>query len=170
MGVYRDTTTNRPYVEFSIDHIRYKKRLPSETTDDQAQLFEQRWRTSINDDRIKRGLNVFMDMPTNRQTGNNLRQSKRSDRGILYVIQSGENYKIGITDNFEKRLRDLQSSNPHTIQARLIMRVSNAGRLERALHHLFRARRIRGEWFKLDAPDLELLQCIAGAKVVLNRC
>lgn len=76
--------------------------------------------------------------------------------GLVYFIQAGDDgpIKIGWTasSNVEKRLRGLQTGNPH----RLYLRATVSGTLysEQMLQRLLGNSRLEGEWFKADAPGL----------------
>lgn len=170
MGAYIDSRTCRAYIEFRMHGVTYKKRFAAGITLEQAEHFERQWRASITDERIKKGLDVCYDTPTSSQTGNNLVVSKRSTKRILYIVRTGDNYKIGVTDNFERRFRALTGGTPHGLETILVLRSPDADALEKALHTLFRARNVRGEWFKLNEKDLRVVTALAGVKVVLNRC
>lgn len=77
----------------------------------------------------------------------------------VYLMQDTTNcyYKIGISNNPEYRERTLQSEKP-TIELIIakefpIRRIAEA--FEAALHKTYEAKRLRGEWFRLDAKDVE---------------
>lgn len=76
----------------------------------------------------------------------------------VYVIAAeGDGHvKIGIAYHPEKRLRQIQGSNPFFLYiARQWgpMRRCDAEAMEARLHHFFDAFRIRGEWFFLITPE-----------------
>ena len=65
-------------------------------------------------------------------------------------------YKIGISNNPEYRERTLQSEKP-TIEKICAKEYPNrtiAGAIESALHKAYDSKRLRGEWFALDANDV----------------
>jgi hypothetical protein len=66
---------------------------------------------------------------------------------MIYFIQaaSGGPIKIGVSDNPEVRLKDLQCSHHERLVLRRVMEGGAA--LERELHARFADHRIRGEWF-----------------------
>jgi len=71
----------------------------------------------------------------------------------LYVIRCGTKHgpvKIGIAQNVERRLAQLQTASPFTLKiCRKIKAKSrkHAEHMEKWLHHRFRRKHIRGEWF-----------------------
>ena len=79
----------------------------------------------------------------------------------VYLIRDGESFKIGHTSNFAARIADLRVSNPREIAIEAFVECVNraqAKRLERSLHSFFALKRIRGEWFELNAEDIEFFK------------
>lgn len=71
----------------------------------------------------------------------------------LYVIQSNDAIKIGITHNLQQRFNDLQSANPVELQLIYAFKFDSRGQaeaLEALLHERFVQHRIHGEWFDVD--------------------
>jgi hypothetical protein len=79
----------------------------------------------------------------------------RDDGTFTYFIQAGPDgpVKIGIADDVEKRLKELQTGCPHDL--RIIGRIK--GNVESRLHEIFDQFRLRGEWF---SPDIRLMAFI----------
>lgn len=65
-------------------------------------------------------------------------------------------FKIGITTDEEKRLKQLRTGNPNFWYL-FIFEIDNALITELELHTLFENKRIKGEWFALDAKDLQYI-------------
>jgi len=65
-----------------------------------------------------------------------------------YFVQAkdGGPVKIGMTNDYEDRLKGLQSGYPYKLVIRKLF--INAGWLERELHKNFSRQRLRGEWFE----------------------
>lgn len=85
---------------------------------------------------------------------------------ILYILQNGntDQYKIGITNNLNKRLQQLQTGCPFELKVVKIWTHYNRKvieKYERVLHRYFTkcGCRIRenGEWFILRVPDINYL-------------
>lgn len=71
-----------------------------------------------------------------------------------------EYYKIGISEDYEKRLKQIQSCNPFHISLSAYIyfeTIEQARNMEKELHDKFDSKRINGEWFQLDFNDLELI-------------
>jgi predicted GIY-YIG superfamily endonuclease len=83
------------------------------------------------------------------------------DTGIyVYIISAKEFlglYKIGITDNIQRRIDDLQTGCPYDLFALKVYQVRNNAFIERMLHAFFHKKRVRGEWFRLESRDLEYI-------------
>ncbi len=72
-------------------------------------------------------------------------------RGWLYLIRNRDLYKIGITTNFENRMRQLK---PDNVVAKFYSR--DYVKLERELHHRYRKYRIpQTEYFRLQDKHLK---------------
>ena len=71
--------------------------------------------------------------------------------GWLYLIRNRDLYKIGITKNYESRMRQLK---PDNVVAKLY--TSNFIKLERELHHRYKNFRIpQTEYFRLEKQHLK---------------
>lgn len=79
-------------------------------------------------------------------------------RDWVYVVECNGKYKIGKTSQPETRIPLLSTGNPEDITTYGLWRVHNALEIEQSLHELFRPKNVRGEWFKLDQIDLQLLE------------
>ena len=96
----------------------------------------------------------------------------RSDQ--MYVIrEKGTSYvKVGITNNVERRLRTLQTANPHDLE--LVYFFNGPPRTikgyERIIHKKLKAmgRHIRGEWFFIHPNELEDVLTSTGVLVFTN--
>ncbi|HEY4292069.1 GIY-YIG nuclease family protein [Luteibacter sp.] len=81
--------------------------------------------------------------------------------GFLYVIyvevDDAAYYKVGIATHFDSRLKTHQCSSPFEVKVAICYFVGNMRAEERALHKMFECKRVRGEWFALDADDLRLV-------------
>ncbi len=84
---------------------------------------------------------------------------------IYFISQRGhvELVKIGIANDPEKRLAEMQTGSGFRLKllatATLASR-AEAMNLERDLHHAFRSRRVRGEWFTCSAALRELIASV----------
>lgn len=80
---------------------------------------------------------------------------------ILYVleIKKLETYKIGVTDNLEKRIKQLQTGSPEEITVVNYFEYElpkQAFKIEKILHKKFKKHQTQGEWFKgISTKDIE---------------
>lgn len=86
----------------------------------------------------------------------------RDKNNMLYIIRSGgyRYYKIGITNNINKRFSTLQTGNPVKLvlyRGYIIENRHKLEKLERLIHTKFKEKRIRGEWYMLNKYDLQWL-------------
>ena len=78
----------------------------------------------------------------------------KGKKEYVYLMKDRYRYKIGRTNNLEKRLRDFRVSNTN-ITLEHFIETPNSGALETELHERYKDRRIEGEWFKLDFEDVD---------------
>jgi hypothetical protein len=79
---------------------------------------------------------------------------------FIYIITAQEFhgvYKIGLTNSIERRLLDMQTGCPYLLFALRSYEVENPVAVELMLHSFFHKKRLRGEWFKLDAVDMQYI-------------
>jgi Meiotically up-regulated gene 113 len=76
---------------------------------------------------------------------------------FIYVLKSGENYKIGIAKDVSKRMRELQTGDPVKHMFVYSSFSENAPDFESRLHKAFAEYRGAGEWFALPPEELEQL-------------
>jgi len=78
-------------------------------------------------------------------------KSSTEDFGFIYFVRNDEIYKIGITDNLLRRIKELK---PDEILNSV--RCSNYQEIEKKMHAHFKKRRIpQTEYFRLDAAEVE---------------
>jgi hypothetical protein len=70
--------------------------------------------------------------------------------GVVYVIRLGDRIKVGFSQNYKRRLRDLPHEEIITIFPRCTVTH------ERHLHGLLAKWRVTGEWFK-DCPEVRAI-------------
>ena len=91
--------------------------------------------------------------------GNEHREWKASDKGgYLYVVESQEKHKIGITKNISNRISTLKASMPHPMKLIYGTEIENCREIEKVLHEKFKDKRTHGEWFTLTKEDIEYIK------------
>lgn len=78
---------------------------------------------------------------------------------FLYILNCiGTDYrKIGITDNPNKRLCELQVGCPFELQIERLYVYKNSKRLEYILHNALAIHNVRGEWFNISLEDIDTI-------------
>ena len=74
---------------------------------------------------------------------------------FVYIIQAGNTnlYKIGYTNNPERRIKGLQTGNPQSLRFVTIYETPNPRELERKIHDIVAREKMVGEWFEIDHVD-----------------
>ena len=80
----------------------------------------------------------------------------------LYLMQSGGLYKIGISNDPERRRRELQNQSGRATTIVCTWWAERPEDVEAALHRHFGAKRQYGEWFRLTAEDAYALGYVLG--------
>lgn len=76
--------------------------------------------------------------------------------GIVYVAAFAGYYKIGRTNDLDRRLKSLlPTAFPEQPALRYSFHVPDAGLVEKSLHQHFEANRVHGEWFALSSNELD---------------
>ena len=85
-----------------------------------------------------------------------------SDSKFLYVIRSDLGYKIGITNNYKRRLHELNQVIPIQLWfVRIYIKKgqneNNFYKMESNIHLMFNKKNIKGEWFELTQKDIKTI-------------
>jgi predicted GIY-YIG superfamily endonuclease len=74
----------------------------------------------------------------------------------VYLISdiNSYTYKIGISNNPEKRIKTLQTGNDKTLKIIHKVLCENYNDVETALHNQYNFLRVNGEWFELGEEDV----------------
>ena len=74
--------------------------------------------------------------------------------GVVYLLKSGANFKIGRSNDLMGRLSQLRTGQSGALVLVHTIATDDPPGIEAYWHRRFAARRIKGEWFKLDSADV----------------
>lgn len=86
------------------------------------------------------------------------KRHKEQKGTFLYLLKCEKAYKIGITNNFKKRFKSIQQSNPFEVIPVLVINNSNYDAIEKGIKEGWKDKKIKGEWFLLTKEDVEELK------------
>lgn len=75
--------------------------------------------------------------------------------GYVYLIKFGEFFKIGRSNDFDRRLREIKTKLPEEGDLVHVMETDDPEGIEAYWHNRFKDKRARGEWFKLLNDDVK---------------
>lgn len=81
----------------------------------------------------------------------------------LYIIEirNSDLYKIGVTKNIVQRMKQFETANPFEFYLHGFYQTEKCRDLESILHHQFKHKRFKREWFKLNEDELKNVSNIA---------
>lgn len=75
--------------------------------------------------------------------------------GYVYLIKFGDFFKIGRSNDFDRRLREIKTKLPEEGDLIHVIETDDPEGIEAYWHNRFSEKRARGEWFKLLTPDVK---------------
>lgn len=74
--------------------------------------------------------------------------------GFVYLIKCGPRFKIGITNDLQRRMDQLRGQSPYPLEIVHSVKGTNNSKKEADLHRQFASLRVHGEWFDLSADQV----------------
>jgi len=74
--------------------------------------------------------------------------------GYVYLLLFGSEYKIGSSNNVERRFREIKTQMPYEGKIIHSIETGDPDGIEAYWHNYFRDKRLKGEWFKLMPSDV----------------
>lgn len=82
----------------------------------------------------------------------------RGKAGFVYLLKSGEYYKIGCTKQVGRRLAEISPCMPFETILICSIKTEDMQALEASLHQEFADKRVKGEWFQLSEQDIQAIK------------
>lgn len=86
---------------------------------------------------------------------------KKDTHGFVYLIKSGDAYKIGKSKNVSSRVETFSITLPHPVELIHTVEREDYDKAEQELHERFAPKRMNGEWFNLSEEDVEYFRSLA---------
>lgn len=74
--------------------------------------------------------------------------------GFVYLARMGKSYKLGRSNDFDRRLREIKIQLPESVEVVHVIRTDDPAGIEGYWHKRFEGKRTRGEWFALNHGDV----------------
>lgn len=83
--------------------------------------------------------------------------SNKNPDGYIYILQIEEFdlYKIGVSQNVKRRIKDIRSNNPFYCKLIYVGSFYDVYEIEKQIHELFSINKFKGEWFKSYKDDIK---------------
>ncbi|MGH1412246.1 MAG: GIY-YIG nuclease family protein [Pelagimonas sp.] len=112
---------------------------------------------ALRDRAIERGeedlVSILPEVIASQASKDGATTAKMSD-GWVYLLQSGDHFKIGRSDELEKRVKQISIALPEKVELVHAIKTDDPPGIETYWHRRFADHRANGEWFKLSTADV----------------
>jgi hypothetical protein len=74
---------------------------------------------------------------------------------LVYLLKANDRYKIGRTTNMEMRFKRCIGLCPYPLDLVWTLETIDYAKIEKALHRIYKKKRVHYEWFALSESDVE---------------
>jgi Meiotically up-regulated gene 113 len=94
--------------------------------------------------------------PTTESVGEESEDASSNEQvGFVYLLKSARFFKVGRSNSFERRSRELAIQLPEKAETVHVIRTDDPIGIELYWHRRFESKRKNGEWFELSAQDVK---------------
>jgi hypothetical protein len=140
LRMYRGVDPNFPYHSTLANHFPTKAEMLS------------RLRTWLSE--VGEYEDVLAMLPTADVEPRSKESKSASKDGSVYLLRSGSYYKIGKSDEIERRIKEIRVALPEATSLEHSILTDDPSGIEAYWHRRFADRRMNGEWFKLSTADV----------------
>lgn len=97
---------------------------------------------------------TFTTAPTHYHKTLREHEAASENQGYVYLLRSGDYYKIGKSRDYNKRIKAIKLQLPFEVEKVHVVKAKDMNQLERYWHQRFKNKRENGEWFVLSAEDI----------------